>query len=299
MHIIVVPASPRTAQATIRHLLADASAPTVRGVYRDLSRVPEEFKTNPRFEAVQGDIEDAASLDFSGSDAIFMVQPPVYDERDSIAHTKTVAENVKAAIRKATSIKRLVHLSSMGAQYDHGTGEILTNHTSEVALRDAASEVVFVRAGYFMENWASSIGTVTEESFLYTSVTPVDFAFEHVASQDIGETCAKELLSTSTPKTTPYIFELHGPRKYSSVDVQHAWAQAAGKPTIDLRPVEKEGLAEFFGTFLGPVRAQKYAEMTLGFAPGGIIERDPEPTGEVRKGKTELVEVFKQLLGAA
>jgi len=197
MHITVVPASPRTAQATIRHLLVDASAPTVRGVYRDLSRVPDEFKTSPRFEAVQGDIENAASLDFSGSDAIFMVQPPVYDERDSVEYTKTVSENVKAAIRKATSIKKLVHLSSVGAQYDHGTvsyargvhvevrtdmskGEILTNHTSEVVLRDAASEVVFVRASYFMENWASSIATVTKESFLYTSVTPVDFAWPHV-----------------------------------------------------------------------------------------------------------------------
>lgn len=120
-----------------------------------------------------------------------------------------------------------------------------------------------------------------------------------VASQDIGETCAGEILSTSALKTTPYIFELHGPRNYSSIDVQYAWAQAAGKPTVELRPIEREGLVEFFGTFLGPVRAQKYAEMTLGFLPGGIIERDPEPTGEVRKGKTELVEVFKELLGAA
>jgi nucleoside-diphosphate-sugar epimerase len=120
MHITVVAASPRTAQATIRHLLADASAPAVKGIYRNLSRVPEEFKANTRFEAVKGDIEDGASLDFSGSDAVFVVEPPIFDERDTVQHTKDVSENVKAAIQRAQSVKRLVLLSSVGAQYDHG-----------------------------------------------------------------------------------------------------------------------------------------------------------------------------------
>src|SRR5690242_13569983 len=54
MHITVVPASPKTGQATIRALLADPSNPTVKGYYRDLSKVPAEFKSDPRFEAVQG-----------------------------------------------------------------------------------------------------------------------------------------------------------------------------------------------------------------------------------------------------
>ncbi len=121
MHITVVPASTKTSQAAIRTLLADASGPTVRGVYRNLARVPEEFKVNPRFEAMQGDIEDADSLDFSGSDAVMTVQPPHYDGRDTIAHAKKVSENTKAAIQKAGSVKRLVYISSQGAQYDQGT----------------------------------------------------------------------------------------------------------------------------------------------------------------------------------
>jgi nucleoside-diphosphate-sugar epimerase len=121
MHITVVPASPKTGQATIRSLLADPSNPTVRGYYRDLNKVPVEFKSHPRFEAVQGDVEDAATLDFSGSDAVFHITPPVYDERDMIAHARLASENVKAAVKKAGSVKRFVLLSSSGAQYDHGT----------------------------------------------------------------------------------------------------------------------------------------------------------------------------------
>jgi uncharacterized protein YbjT (DUF2867 family) len=120
MHITVVPASTRTGQAAIRALLADPTNPTVKGIYRDLSKVPAEFKSHPRFAAVQGNVEDASTLDFTGSDAVLNITPPVYDERDFVAHARMVSENAKAAIQKAGSVKRLVLLSSVGAQYDHG-----------------------------------------------------------------------------------------------------------------------------------------------------------------------------------
>lgn len=124
MHITVVPASPKTGQATIRTLLADPSGPTVRGVYRDLSRVPAEFASHPRFEAVRGDVEDAASLDFAGSDAVLNITPPLLrdGDGDAVAFGRSVSENVKAAVQRAAgSVKRLVLLSSAGAQYDRGT----------------------------------------------------------------------------------------------------------------------------------------------------------------------------------
>jgi uncharacterized protein YbjT (DUF2867 family) len=120
MQFTVVPASPKTGAAAVRSLLADPSA-TVKGYYRDLNKVPAEFKANPRFEAVKGDVEDAATLDFAGSDAVLVITPPIYEEKDFIAHARLVAENVKAATKKAGSVKRLVYVSSVGAQYDHGT----------------------------------------------------------------------------------------------------------------------------------------------------------------------------------
>ncbi|KAK3360546.1 hypothetical protein B0T25DRAFT_535862 [Lasiosphaeria hispida] len=85
MHITVAPASTQTGQAAIRFLLADPSSPAVRGVYRNLTKVPDEFKLHPRFEAVQGDINDASSLHFEGSDAVLNIQPAIYEDRDTIA----------------------------------------------------------------------------------------------------------------------------------------------------------------------------------------------------------------------
>lgn len=59
-------------------------------------------------------------------------------------------------------------------------GEILSNHAAEVALQDAAPEVVFVRCAYFMENWAMSVDTIKEGGFFFTTLTPLDHALPMV-----------------------------------------------------------------------------------------------------------------------
>ncbi|KAL2167420.1 hypothetical protein VTG60DRAFT_1326 [Thermothelomyces hinnuleus] len=298
MHITVAPASPKTGQAAIRALLRDPSNPTVRGYYRDINRVPAEFKVNPRFEAVQGDVENAGTLEFSGTDAVLNITPPVYQDIDSVAHAHLVSENVKAAVKRAGSVKRLVLLSSIGAQYDHGTGEILTNHEAEVVLRDAAPEVVIVRASYFMENWALSLETLPS-GFFYTTVTPVDRPLNMIAVQDIGATLAGELLATGGAlPSNPHVFELRGPRDYSSLDVQKAFEEVTGK-SVELRAVERDELDGFYAAVFPPSVAARFTAMTKSFLEGGILYEDPQPTGEKKYGATELVEVLRQLLNKA
>lgn len=213
----------------------------------------------------------------------------------------------------------------------------MANHAGEQTLRDAAPEVVFVRCGYFMENWAAALETIPKAGFFFTTLTPLDYKLSHVssllsspllsfsspaqtqgiillhvckvsllsifvkqiASQDIGEAVATELLATGqgTPvQSSPYIFDLVGPRDYSSLDVHAAWEEATGKK-LEMRPVEKAGLAEFYATVFPPGVAERMAELNLGILPGGVLAENSKPTGETKKGKTELVEVFKQLLG--
>ncbi|EGS21335.1 uncharacterized protein CTHT_0031900 [Thermochaetoides thermophila DSM 1495] len=302
MYITIAPASPKTGAATIRALLSDTSNSSlkVKGVYRDLSRVPEEFKSDPRFEAVKGNVEDAASIDFTGSDAVLNITPPLYfDEQDIVKHAHLVSENVKQAVQKA-GVKRLVLITSVGAQLESGTGEILTNHAAEVVLKDAAPEVVFVRCAYFMENWASSLETVKEAGFFFSTITPLDFPLPMIAVKDIGITCAQELLATGTPLTSsPYIFELYGPREYSSLDVQKAFEEAASR-SIEVRPVPKGSLLDFYRAVFPPAVAKEFTEMNISFLEGGVLYElyngGYEP--EIRNGKTELVEVIKELYAA-
>ena len=80
MHVTIAPASNKSSTAAIRALLSQKPGVQVKGLYRDLKKVPDEFTSANNFTAVQGDVGDVNTLDFSGSDAVLMVLPPAYDE---------------------------------------------------------------------------------------------------------------------------------------------------------------------------------------------------------------------------
>ena len=89
MKIAILPASPQTAAAVIRSLLASDSANDleIEGIYRDPAKVPAEFKSHASFKAKKGDLSDASSLDLTGIDVVLTITPPVYDGRDLIAQS--------------------------------------------------------------------------------------------------------------------------------------------------------------------------------------------------------------------
>lgn len=118
VQLTVIPASTQAGKATISALLSEDKTTRVVGIYRDLTKIPSEFKSHPKFIASQGDIASSPSLDFSNSDAIFYIPPPIYDGSDVGETARKHAENVKEALARASSVKRLVLFSSMGSQYD-------------------------------------------------------------------------------------------------------------------------------------------------------------------------------------
>ena len=115
-HITVLPASTKAGRETIRTLLESESKPSVRGVYRDPAKAPAAFVKNPNFQAVKGDVGDAKSLDFTGSDAVFYIPPPIYDGTHHKEWATRTATNVKNALQNTPSVKRLLILSAIGSQ---------------------------------------------------------------------------------------------------------------------------------------------------------------------------------------
>jgi hypothetical protein len=120
LRITVVPASTRAGKETIKALLADDKKPFINVVYRDVSKAPAEFANHPQFTAVEGDVTKGSGLDFTNSDAVFYIPPPTYDGTDSAEFATSNANNIKAALERAPSVKRLLIFSAIGAQYDKG-----------------------------------------------------------------------------------------------------------------------------------------------------------------------------------
>ena len=118
-NITVLPASTKAGRETIRVLLESEGKPFVRGIYRDISKAPADLIKHPNFEAVKGDVGTGVGLDFTRSDAVFYIPPPIYDGTDQGEWATRTATNVKIALRDAPSVKRLLLFSAVGSQYDH------------------------------------------------------------------------------------------------------------------------------------------------------------------------------------
>lgn len=121
MQVTIAPASTRTGTAIARSLLALKDKPVIKALYRNVNKAPEEFTSHDNFAAIEADVSDASSLDFYGSDAVLAITPPVCDGRDIVGHAETVSKNVRDAVEKAGTVKRLVLLSSVGAEFSEGT----------------------------------------------------------------------------------------------------------------------------------------------------------------------------------
>ncbi|KAF5989982.1 hypothetical protein FBULB1_392 [Fusarium bulbicola] len=197
------------------------------------------------------------------------------------------------AIEKASSVKRLVLLSSVGAEFSEGVGELKTNHISEQVLRTTdIPEIIIIRCSYFMENWTMSVETLKgPKPFFFSTITPLDFKITMVAIRDIGEAMAAQLTRDWTPPNKPYIMELHGPEPYSPLDTQKAFSQALGRD-VEIKAIEKEDLAEFYGKMFAPQIVNEWVEMSTCFLPGGIAEKDLSKLSgvDVIYGKTTLTE---------
>ncbi|KAI9172624.1 putative nucleoside-diphosphate-sugar epimerase [Paramyrothecium foliicola] len=302
MQIVVAPASTRTAAAAIQALLDRASADTtIKAYYRDLGRVPAEFRKHKALSPVQGDVSDPSTLDFAGADAVLAVTPPTFTG-DMEAHALAVSHNVTEAAEKAGTVKKLVLLSSMGAELSSGVGEIKTNHIAErIFSKSHVPEIIFVRCAYFMENWTRNIDTLKgPEPFIISTVTPLDWKLPMVAVNDIGYALANELLKKSPSPAKPYVFELHGPQMYSPTDVHEAFCKALGRP-VAVKPIQQDELHGFYSQIFPAESVDNWVEMTKSFLPGGVMAVDGIKWEErdVHRGDTDLATTVKRALSGA
>lgn len=120
LNITIIPASTQVGRETISLLLRSDIRTQITAYYRDVSKAPLDFLSHTRFAAVKGDISHDAEVSFAGSDAVLYIPPPTYDGADSVEFARKCAQEVRAALSRAQSVKRLLVLSAMGTHRDSG-----------------------------------------------------------------------------------------------------------------------------------------------------------------------------------
>jgi uncharacterized protein YbjT (DUF2867 family) len=199
-----------------------------------ISRTPEKVADLAKLGArvVQGSIDEQATLDaaLAGAEALFWLSPPV--PRPDYVEWASNTARLAAARAKAHGVKRVVIVSSIGAQSGPGTGPVAALKPIEEAFQAAAPDVVSLRAGFFMENLLRDLPSLAKTGALY-AVNPPEKSFPMVATADIANKAAQYLTDASW-KGHRYV-GVHGPQDLTYPQVASILSQSLGKPVQYVR----------------------------------------------------------------
>src|SRR6202035_1761127 len=217
---VVLGATGNTGKVVASTLLAQGKA--VRAVVHDAAK-GQAWK-DKGVEVAVADVEDRAALEraLHGAEGAYVLLPPALTSSQFRVDNDRRAKNIAAAIA-AAGVGHVVLLSSIGAQHPDGTGTILSVHDAEATIGGTLSAVgrtramTFLRAAYFMENWAVALQSVAQG--ILPTFLLADKAVPMVATRDIGRAAAR-LLAEGGRGTR--IIDLAGPREYSPADVAAA-----------------------------------------------------------------------------
>ena len=211
MHV-VLGASGQVGSAVVNALLK--SGQPVTAVVRNPDKA-NELKRNG-VPIVQADLLDAQALQkaFLDADTVFLLTPEDPASEDVLGETKSIVQNYRDAIH-AAGVKKLVALSSLGAQHSSGTGNLEMSYLLEHAFRGLPVQQIFIRAPYYYSNWMPYISTVQEQGILPTFF-PTDLKLYMGAPADVAAFIARTI-ANAIPEQKK-LYELTGP-SYSSDDV--------------------------------------------------------------------------------
>lgn len=162
---------------------------------RALGRSAEKLASVARKGAtvLTGDAGDAVFLTgaFRGADAAFTLAEDLH-AADFRQQQDAQGEAIVAAIR-ASAVRHVVFLSSVGADLAEGAGPIAGLHAQEERLRRLSGvNVLILRAAYFFENFFGTMGLIKQQGINGGPIAP-DLHFPRIAPRDIAEVAARAL----------------------------------------------------------------------------------------------------------
>lgn len=221
---VVMGASGNTGHVVASNLLARGQK--VRVIGRNSAHLQPH--TSKGAEAFIADTSDASALAkaFHGADAAYVMIPPNITSKDPLGYSNRVGDAIAGAVKNAGT-KNVVMLSSIGAELPSGSGPVIGLHNLEQKLNQISGvNILFIRAGYFMENTLPQVNAIRQMDSLAGPLRP-DLKVPMIATRDIGTAAADVLLHpTIHGKQTR---ELLGQRDISYSEVASILSKAIGK----------------------------------------------------------------------
>jgi uncharacterized protein YbjT (DUF2867 family) len=209
-----------------------------------------------------------------GCEAVYLLIPRKMDTNNIILYYDTLGDVAVQAIQKS-GIKKVVFLSSLGAELDSGTGPVVGLHNVEAKLAKLAqTDIVFLRVGAFMENILMNASLIKNQHINGNAILP-DAPVAMVATKDIARK-ASELLAAPT-FTGHRVVDLFGDRiTYKEATTQIG--EAIGIPELPyVQFSDADAVKGMMGMGLSKNMAESYAEMSSAISKGLIIPTQIDP----------------------
>ncbi|MDO3625713.1 NAD(P)H-binding protein [Mucilaginibacter sp. BT774] len=241
-------------------------------------------------KAAIGSIADVDFLaqTFTGADVVYTMIPPNFAAANYRKYVGDSGKTYAEAVKKA-GIKRIVNLSSIGADIDGGTGPISGVHDAETGLNKLEGVAIkHVRAGFFYTNFYNNIPMINQGFLGSNYSAQTRLVMTHPL--DIANIVAEELQNTFTGKSVRYAVS----DERTLGEAAKILGAAIDKP--DLKWIEFTDEQAYEGMLQGglpPEIARNFTEMGTAIR-SAILWKDFDASGGVISGKIKLEEFAKE-----
>jgi len=248
--------------------------------------------------AAIGKIEDVDFLTtaFTGADAVYCMEPPPHfadPNFDIMVYTRTQGENYAAAIQKS-GVKRVVHLSSIGAHTGKGNGILAFHYQVEQILNALPADVAitFMRPVGFYYNLFSFIPVIKAQGSIISNYGG-DLNEPWVSPLDIADAIANEIVTSLEGRKVQYVAS----DEVTPNQLAGILGEAIGKQDLQWVAIPDEQLLNgLIASGMNPGFAAGFVEMNVS-RRNGILYEDyyrNRPT----LGKVKLTDFAKEFAAA-
>jgi len=240
-------------------------------------------------KAAIGTMEDAGFLTetFKGSDIVYIMETlgtaSFFDKNiDVNAAITNIGNNYKLAIQQS-GVKKVVHLSSIGAHTDKGVGMLAFHHNVENILNQLPDDVSikFMRPVGFYYNMFAFIPTIKSQGAIIQNYGGDDKE-PWVSPLDIAAVIAEEMEKPFDGREIRYIAS----DEVSPNEVANILGEAIGKPGVKWKVIpDEQQLNGMIAVGMNPQTAKGLVEMNAGRRDGVLYEdyyRNKPTLGEVK-----------------
>jgi NAD(P)H dehydrogenase (quinone) len=288
---VILGATGKVGGTTITALRA-AGMP-VRAVVRDRANAGPLVEAG--CEIAVADVQEPVSLAqaIGHATAVQVICPAALGAKDARGEmTRTIASLVHAL--DATRPPLILAISDYGAEVREGTGITLLFHKLEVELRRLCARLIFLRSAEHIENWSRVFAIAAQTGRLPSMHHPLTKPFPAISAHDVGRIAADLLLSQAKDMPSRHIVHSEGPQRYTPAEVAAAMSVLTRREIAAYPLARAEWDSSLRATGMSDGSIALVSELYEAHNNGRIdIEAGQ---GEVRHGKTTLVEALKPLV---